>query len=810
MISFAVALSIPHRRLTARSLDRLRDYLLVGLWCLFALPSAAQLPKLPGTAAPPAAKAPAESPEQTSQRITKSLADARQQLIALDTASPTSLPPGITAHEVADRRSDLIRTVFNLERHLNIIDSSKIMTDAAKDAVRRETEWRGFDSPPPYSFLLYDELRNQRESAQAKLDAYHSTVALVNRQILSQQDEFRIAEEANRRAADEAARARGKPEEPTALWRLQATTNHVSAIGSALAFYQYGINFHQPRLAVATAELALIDRQLAAIGDKITFTDKDLAAAEAANRTKIAASESELTALDKRQSSLLVERDQARAAVEKIRQQPASDPAAPRPGLEAAENHLRAIEVEVETLSFQMDVLSSSIRLHSETAEAFGFRQKLFTADNTEVRAKARKELEQFSDRGRSWASFVTNERAAVSATIRDQESRLASLPQDDPRRTSEQRALNALWRKNEAIERLDQQVSSSIRDLDRWLADDQKMLAQRSFGQRTSDALAKAWSTLRKLSQIEVYRYSDTIETDGEIVTVKRGLTLIWLLGAVAFFVIGYVIFSKLSRKVQRAIVQRGWVGDAQARTLRRWIMVANGVLLALITLHWLKIPLTAFAFLGGALAIGVGFGTQTLFKNFISGIIVLVEHKVKVGDILDVEGIIGTVTTVDTRSSTVRGFDGVETLIPNSLLLENKVTNWTHSNSRQRRILRVGVAYGSPVQQVSEILADCAARHGLVLKDPAPLVLFEDFGADSLLFALYFWVELSERSNANQIASDMRFMLVKRFNDAGIAIPFPQRDLHFAAGAPLKVEMVQPSPSEPPTPKKPPSGPP
>jgi len=124
---------------------------------------------------------------------------------------------------------------------------------------------------------------------------------------------------------------------------------------------------------------------------------------------------------------------------------------------------------------------------------------------------------------------------------------------------------------------------------------------------------------------------------------------------------------------------------------------------------------------------------------------------------------------------------------------LLDNKVTNWTHSNARVRRVLQVGVAYGSPVQRVAEILADCADRHGLVLENPAPVVLFEDFGSDSLVFALFFWVELDEHTNPSLVASDLRFMLDKRFAEAGIMFAFPQRDLHLASAVPLKVEVVQ-----------------
>ena len=223
----------------------------------------------------------------------------------------------------------------------------------------------------------------------------------------------------------------------------------------------------------------------------------------------------------------------------------------------------------------------------------------------------------------------------------------------------------------------------------------------------------------------------------------------------------------------------------------LRRWLLILVTFVLAVITLNLARIPLTVFAFMGGALAIGIGFGTQTLLRNFISGIIVLFERKVRVGDIVDVDGVQGIVTAVDVRSTTVRQFDGIETMVPNSLLLENKVTNWTGESPTMRRVVKVGVAYGSPTRQVADILQQAAAEHGLVLKDPAPMVIFEDFGDNALVFALYFWVNIAKASGM-QIQSDLRFMLEKRLAEGGISIAFPQRDVHVDSTRPLQVEVV------------------
>ena len=148
--------------------------------------------------------------------------------------------------------------------------------------------------------------------------------------------------------------------------------------------------------------------------------------------------------------------------------------------------------------------------------------------------------------------------------------------------------------------------------------------------------------------------------------------------------------------------------------------------------------------------------------------------------------------VTSVDLRSSTVRSGDGRETLVPNSVLLEHKVSNWTLSDRKIRRSVRVGVADGTPMRAAAEKIEDCAKRHGNVLNNPPPQVLFEDFADSAQILTLYFWVEVSDKISSSQVASDLRFMIDKGFADDGIAIAFPQRDVRVDPSRPIRVEMV------------------
>ena len=132
------------------------------------------------------------------------------------------------------------------------------------------------------------------------------------------------------------------------------------------------------------------------------------------------------------------------------------------------------------------------------------------------------------------------------------------------------------------------------------------------------------------------------------------------------------------------------------------------------------------------------------------------------------------------------------MEMHIPNSNLLERNLSNWTYSNRTRRFSVKVGVAYGSPVKRVRDLLSEAAAQHGLVMKDPEPLVLFEDFGDNALIFTLYYWVSFSPGVNPALVGSDLRFMIEKSLADERITVSYPQRDIHLDATKPIEVHMT------------------
>lgn len=214
----------------------------------------------------------------------------------------------------------------------------------------------------------------------------------------------------------------------------------------------------------------------------------------------------------------------------------------------------------------------------------------------------------------------------------------------------------------------------------------------------------------------------------------------------------------------------------------VQRILYVVALAIIFMTTLSMINVPITAFAFLSGAIAIGFGFGAQNIINNFISGWILMGEKPIRIGDFLEVEGVKGVVEEINTRSTRIRRVDGVHMLIPNSKLLENTVTNWTLRDKLVRGTVAVGVAYGTDCQSVKRIMLEVANAQPETLNEDgrAPLVFFQDFGDNSLLFEVYFWINSQVEGGLRLVASNIRFELDEAFKAADITIAFPQRDIH------------------------------
>lgn len=239
-------------------------------------------------------------------------------------------------------------------------------------------------------------------------------------------------------------------------------------------------------------------------------------------------------------------------------------------------------------------------------------------------------------------------------------------------------------------------------------------------------------------------------------------------------------ILFIRWSSKFIRVVMTKRGFNPNLIQVMCRGYLIIAIVILVFSALELMNVPLTAFAFISGAVAIGFGFGAQNIINNFISGWILMWERPMRIGDFLEIGDTKGTVESINTRSTQFRRVDGVHMLIPNSYLLENILVNWTLVDRLARTTVRVGIAYGSPVRKAEELIAQAASEHPDVLKDPESSVLFEDFGDSALIFDLNVWVYAASERSLRKIRSDLRYRIDDLFHENDIVIAFPQRDIH------------------------------
>ena len=294
------------------------------------------------------------------------------------------------------------------------------------------------------------------------------------------------------------------------------------------------------------------------------------------------------------------------------------------------------------------------------------------------------------------------------------------------------------------------------------------------------SDELKAIWNHV-----IEIWNFVVGTAPSGQVITLGQILSVIVLLLAGYFGskLLGFLVGRRLDKTKLRPDI---------VHVLKRIVFFAVMIVVFITALGLLGIPLTAFAFATGALAIGIGFGAQNIINNFISGWILMGERPIRIGDFIEFDAWQGVVEQVGNRSTRIRRTDGVHLLVPNSQLLERTVVNWTLVDQSIRTIVRVGVEYGSPVRLVSDLIMQAVAEQQQIKETPAPAVIFEDFGDNSLVFDAYFWCDVTGEKFLREIRSDIRFRICELFAENDIVVAFPQRDVHLDTKDALEIRVL------------------
>lgn len=258
-----------------------------------------------------------------------------------------------------------------------------------------------------------------------------------------------------------------------------------------------------------------------------------------------------------------------------------------------------------------------------------------------------------------------------------------------------------------------------------------------------------------------------------------KTEINLLIIIELIFIVIVFYFISKLLRRFMNRKILTHFGIGENAKFVTHRLTHYAIMLIGIMVAFNAVGIQLTSLVVGLGVLGVGVAFGLQNIASNFVSGIILLFERHVNVGDFVSVGGSIGQVKSIRIRSTTIVTLDNIMLIVPNSKFIEDVVTNWSVEDPKIRISVSVGVAYGSDVELVTRLLLKAAENHVEVLKDPVPTVQFKEFGDSSLNFRLLPWID--QAFNRDRITSDLNYSIDKLFRENGVTIPFPQMDVHF-----------------------------
>ncbi|MCA9503721.1 MAG: mechanosensitive ion channel [Spirochaetaceae bacterium] len=699
------------------------------------------------TAATPA-NGDALAPEQIAARLETARADAQRVDRRRTTATTREL-----GH--LDRMSAALEELIGLLEDQKELASERLEATAATDSATGEA---------PSAFAL-DRLLDEIDSLDAEATRSRDLV------------------EATRAGLE---RARARVRETESALRQQRTAAETATGSAASADAARALELAELAARTAREQQRLLEMQLAKLRPASVpeASEASLRADVAAMRQALGRGEGDASAGFENLAEL--ESELARRLESKRR-----DLASIDLRVKAAENQYASrtpsdpsLLAVVEALAAKRDTIRHEIELlQIEAAEVEAqtavwrdwqalLSKRLEEADRADVATRTRDRLETLDQSLlRAGVRLAERERALASVS-----KRLDRLPKDSSLRPilrEHRDALKLLVRhEGEVRERM-----AADRRTVRRLADDLEGSAREigplELARRVGRAIRDVW-------RYEIFAVEDQSITIGSLVL------------AILLISIGAQL-SRIGAKSLRGFAERRFSLDAGVahalQNLSFYVLLTSFALFALRLIHF---PLTAFTVIGGALAIGIGFGSQNVMNNFISGLILMLERPVRAQDVVEVDGNHGTIERIGARSTQIRSTDGRHIVVPNSFFLESNVVNWTLSDDLIRTSVGVGVAYGSDTRLVERLIRQVVTELEGVLQDPTPIILFQEFGDNSLNFEVHFWVLARAPMQMRRVASQVRFRIDDLFREHGVVIAFPQRDVHLDTTRPIEVRMV------------------
>ncbi len=692
-----------------------------------------------------------------------------------------------------ERLDDLL---YQSDAYTQIIDNLKNLrrlSDKLENARKDKLAWKPPSGSAPWPLSVADDLQFEIMRTQSQIQYLTQRRAIIDEQ-LSELKKSRASVEAELRQA--AQKSQGLAALSTQSNKLQsANERRLIRINLELVNFSVDSDAILVEQRTATLLLASLKQTWEFYQHRFSFSTDDF------NKIRTGIEKTiEQLRLQEQQASTRINRTLEQAALAKARlDQLESTPNVGADSVVAARRNWRTADVLAEASLIEREKYRAQIDLNLLSLQFWEIRQKLYS--NTDIAS----DLGDMELRQQALTKQLAQGLAYLTQIITDKAQAAFDLTTQLQQATdpAEKAFLNGL------LAPISQQIDTTrnlyvlIGRVHQYLqivnAELDYADTNKTLGQRFKAARAVVVDLSKSIWNYELFVIDDSVIVDGREIKTKRGITIGKTAGAIIILVFGFSLISGLIRRTLTLAVNKANLGLTKAVVWGRWLTLIAGFTLIVTALNLVDIPLSAFAFLGGALAIGVGFGTQNILKNLISGVMLLVEKPIRIGDQVEIDNILGTVTSIGMRFSTIHGPQGNDILIPNSVLVEQKLINWTYSTPSARKDVRVTVGYRSNVDTVREILFAASKDNPDVLGTPAPLITLEDFGDNGLVFNLRFWVSLQSGIPVNEIQSTLRIKILKAFEQAGVELPFPQRTLLFDPESPLAVQLQPGTPAKP-----------
>lgn len=718
-----------------------------------------------------------------------------QPLPAGITLLPSGIPSGATLEEYQEWQRLTTKIIILLEGRVNNLRFLKDARQSLNDLETRRKRWQGFSEKPPYPLALLDSLGDSILSRQIELHTQEMRFSIAEGELADYTTNLRESRTGQRLAEERRDQSIGKPEEARMIWlqALATRRNDLNETGviSAETLRQM---LHEAMVWLRQ-EIDFLDKKLAVVSGNFRFTREELDKKLKVLDAQVEQSKQELDIAVTSEDYERQELEKNRKTLEQAKSAPTENgqPAHESPRITAARQAMEVQQAKVETASIKVLVFKMLSRLGRTEQELWKSRFQ-FANSGKDIPSPDSAELQKRLDTFMVWKKYLRSRLDGVEINVRNQQNRIAA-PAVPEKEREVARILLAGFREQKTLMLLvDDRLSQTEQLLQRFMGEISARSGQgRRVETRLKNRLTEVFSFSGKIWNFDLYVAEETVVIDGQKVVRSRSVTVGKVIKALLIFFIGIFVTRKLMVPVQRHAARKFTLNENDAQVFSRVTYYVIFICILIFSLVTVNIPLAVFTFMGGALAIGVGFGAQTLINNFISGLILLFDRSIRLNDVVEVDGQRGRVTAINLRSSRVNRFDGIEILIPNSVFLQQNVVNLTLSDPYTRYEITVGVAYGTPTRSAEEVIYRAVIAQPEVRDDPPPCVVFEDFAESSLNFRAFFWVDLDPAINSHIVRSEIRHRISEFLAAAEISIPFPQRDLHLDVSRPLEVTISE-----------------